>query len=162
MVLVNTKSPFFEWCALEMQAVYFSGKSMSSELRALKSWDGPGIPFPTGIRRPDFRSSGPKRLMPQLQVKVPTLSRWGKKTAVVVDEAFWQSLSPMDEVEHVSNCDIAWFVINYRHKSDEGRFQLDGAALHHTTLDHAVKGLTGGIPSSREQFEAELRRRLDS
>ena len=40
--------------------------------------------FPVGRRRPDYRSSGPKRLSPQRDVKVPVLAyatcpniKWG-------------------------------------------------------------------------------------
>ena len=79
---------------------------MSKDFTVMKKWNGPGLPFPEGIRRPDFRSSGPKRLMPQLQIKVPTISRWGKKMAVVVDLPFWESLGAITEVDHVSNCDL--------------------------------------------------------
>lgn len=160
MVLANQAEGALNWCAVEMQAVYFSGKSMTKELQALKDWQGPGLPFPQERRRPDYRSSGPKRLMPQLQIKVPTISRWGRKTAVVVDRGFWRSLAPMEETADLSNCDIAWFVVGYTQSANERRFRLTLDAVRFTTLDHAVKGLTGGVPLSLERFESELRRRL--
>lgn len=50
----------------------------------MREWAGPGVPFPQVQRRPDLRSSGPKRLMPRLQIKVPTISRWGEEMAVVI------------------------------------------------------------------------------
>lgn len=78
-VLVHIEGERLEWCALEMQAVYFSGAKFEDDLARMRSWAGPGIPMPLKQRRPDFRSSGPKRLMPQLQIKVPTLRRWGKR-----------------------------------------------------------------------------------
>lgn len=158
LVLVLPDSVPLAWCALETQAVYFSGKAMASELRLLQAWRGPGLPFPTDVRRPDFRSSGPKRLMPQLQIKVPTLSRWGKKTAVVVDLAFWESMGEMGEVRDISNCDIAWFVVDW--KPGPRGLQATRHALHLTTLDRAVEGLTGGYPSSLAEFELELRNKL--
>lgn len=160
MVLANQAETALNWCAVEMQAVYFSGKSMTKELQALKDWQGPRLPFPQERRRPDYRSSGPKRLMPQLQVKVPTISRWGRKTAVVVDCGFWRSLAPMEETPDLSNCDIAWFVVRYIQRPNECLFRLTLDAVRFTTLDHAVKGLTGGIPISLERFESELSRRL--
>jgi hypothetical protein len=85
-VLVNATGSALRWCALEMQAVYFSGMSMENDFKLMREWAGPGVPFPQAQRRPDFRSSGPKRLMPQLQIKVPTISRWGKKMAVASTE----------------------------------------------------------------------------
>jgi hypothetical protein len=66
--------------------VYFYGASMTAEFKMLRYHEAAGVPFLAG-HRPDYRSSGPKRLMPQLQIKVPSLRRWGKKMAVVVDEA---------------------------------------------------------------------------
>lgn len=160
MVLVNKESSgALKWCALEMQAVYFSGPAMSKEFSRLRTCSREDRIWPSQIRRPDFRSSGPKRLMPQLQIKVPTISRWGKKMAVVIDKAFWQSLAPMTEVNHVSNCDIAWFVVDYT-PTVGGKFKLIRDQLHLTTLDRAVEGLTGGTPTSLDAFEATIVEKL--
>jgi hypothetical protein len=158
-VLVSAEANVLQWCALEMQAVYFSGKSMKNDFKVMRAWAGPGIPFPKVQRRPDFRSSGPKRLMPQLQIKVPTISRWGKKMAVVIDKAFWESLSEMREVKDLSNCDIVWFVVGFA-PSKDGRFRLKRDEVHYTTLSHAVEGLTGGTPMSLDRFESAIRARL--
>lgn len=158
MVLVHPDTRILRWCTLEIQAVYFSGASMSKDFNIMRRWRGEGIPFPQGFRHPDFRSSGPKRLMPQLQIKVPTISRWGKKMAVVVDLPFWESLGSITEIEHVSNCDIAWFVMQYRH--DGTRFRMEPERLHLSTLDRAVEGLTGGKPTSLPVFEKTLRAKL--
>lgn len=116
MVLVNqeTGTGALNWCALEIQAVYFSGKSMSEEFRYIRDYAEEQPPFPRQIRRPDYRSSGPKRLMPQLQIKVPTLRRWGKKMAVVVDKHFFDALGHMEEVGDLSNGDIAWFTVDFQ------------------------------------------------
>jgi hypothetical protein len=157
-VLVVPGSVPLSWCALEVQAVYFSGDAMAREWPAIATNRAPSPPFPVGRRRPDYRSSGPKRLMPQLQIKVPTLRRWGKRMAVVVDEAFWDALGPMDEVGHVSNCDIAWFVVGYEEYSD--RVALVRRAVHLTTLERSVEGLTAGMPVSLEVFEQRIRAKL--
>lgn len=143
------------WCAVELQSVYFSGAAMSRDFKAIKAAASEGIPFPAGRRRPDYRSSGPKRLMPQLQIKVPSLRRWGKKTAVVVDKWFWASLGKMGKVEHISNCDIAWFVVEYR--EEPVGFCLQPYKVFYTTLEAAIEGLTAGRPVSLPDFEAQLR-----
>jgi len=147
-----------KWCALEVQAVYFSGAAMSAEFRHILEWKGDGVPPPKGRRRPDWRSSGPKRLMPQLQIKVPSLRRWGKKMAVLVDEPFFRSLSHMDEVADVSNCDIAWFVVSYDRDATTARLRKEGT--HFTTLERAVEGLTAGVPVSLSDFEAKIRAKM--
>lgn len=151
MVLVNP-SDHRQWCAVELQAVYFSGPKVSSELTRYATATAPGILFPEEIRRPDFRSSGPKRLMPQLQIKVPTLRRWGKKMVVVVDEAFFTAMAPMKQVGHLSNADIAWCVVQY--DPDTGAIHLSRTV--YTTLESSVEGLTAGIPITLPEFETEL------
>jgi len=80
--------------------------------------------------------------------------------AVVVDQPFWDSLGSISEVDHVSNCDIAWFVMDYRHNGE--RFHMEPKDLHLTTLDRAVEVLTGGKPTSLADFEKTLRSKLES
>jgi len=69
-----------EWCALEVQAVYFSGPGMTSDFTVLLVDLDKEAPAPVANRRPDWRSSSAKRLLPQLQVKTPTLRRWGQES----------------------------------------------------------------------------------
>ena len=162
MVLADqeTCSAALNWCALEIQAVYFSGRSMNEEFRSIKVYDGEQPPFPRQIRRPDYRSSGPKRLMPQLQIKVPTLRRWGKKMAVVVDKHFFESLGHMEEVGDLSNGDIAWFTVDFQEVDAGRRFKLVRDSVHFTTLERATEGLTGGSPVTLTEFEEGIRSKL--
>ncbi len=153
MVLAKTDSRdrIEDWCALEMQAVYFSGQGMKSEFLAIEN-EPDKLLFPTATRRPDYRSSGPKRLMPQLQIKVPSLRRWGKTMAVVIDTSFFASMAPMKKAPHISNADIAWFIVNY--DGPRGELRVSDVVL--TTLESSVEGLTAGEPITREEFEGEL------
>jgi len=158
-VLVHPTASPMRWCALEIQAVYFSGRGMTSLFRSIRDYGGEGIPFPDAVRRPDYRSSGPKRLMPQLQIKVPTLRRWGKKMAVVVDAGFYRSLGQMDTVGDLSNCDIAWFVTEYDESGDSAVLTLGEPEKQ--TLERAVEGLTGGFPVTLDDFEAKIQEKLN-
>jgi hypothetical protein len=97
-VLVHPTRQPMDWCALELQAVYFSGQSMANEFKMLSGKETDLLPFPAKHRRPDWGSSGPKRLLPQLQTKVPTIRTWGKKLAVVIDEAFFGSLVGLERL----------------------------------------------------------------
>lgn len=144
-----------EWGALEIQAVYFSGKGMLDDFTDMAGGASPGLPFPQHPRRPDYRSSGPKRLLPQLQTKVPTLSRWGKRMAVVVDEYFFDALDPMTYVDDLSSADIAWVVVKFE-DTGSGNFQLTPSQTYFTTLPEAVAGLTGGRPSTEAKFLQKL------
>jgi hypothetical protein len=99
--------------------------------------------------------------MPQLQIKVPTLRRWGKKMAVVVDEQFFKSLGKMEEVSResdISNADIAWLVVGFDEGSDPIR--LVRRRCHLTTLERAVEGLTNGEPVRLSLFEDRLKAKL--
>lgn len=165
MILVKGDLPAGQpmlWCALEIQAVYFSGKEMPADFRAIQSDPGDGMIWPAEVRRPDYRSSGPKRLMPQLQIKVPTLRRWGKKMAVVVDRAFFDSmgLSSMDRVNEASNADIAWFIVDFERSPASKSFHIKRSEIVFTTLEEAVEGLTGGTPVTKGEFENRIRERL--
>jgi Restriction endonuclease NotI len=160
LVCVAPGSSPLLWCAVEMQAVYFSGKEMGADFRNIRNHTGNGIPATGGGRRPDFRSSGPKRLMPQLQIKVPTLRRWGKKMVVVVDEPFFGALGEMDHVSHVSNADIVWVVVRYKEVEDSQSAKIEIANIINTTLECAVDGLTAGYPTSLPEFEAKLLAKL--
>ena len=157
-VLVHPDRQPMYWCALELQAVYFSGGSMRREFKMLSELKTGSLPFPSAHRRPDWRSSGPKRLLPQLQTKVPTIRTWGKKMAVVIDEEFFGSLVGLEQEKHLSNAEIAWFVVGYD-RSENG-WKLVPRQTVFTKLDASVKALTGGTPLPKEKFEAELLRKL--
>lgn len=155
LVLVNPSNRE-KWCAVEVQAVYFSGASMASDYKEIEVYTGNGIPMPVESRRPDFRSSGPKRLMPQLMIKVPALRRWGHKMVVVVDEPFFNAMDPMEEADHVSNCDIVWVVAKFDDSLGVAAAPLKIAETIFTTLESAVKGLTSGQPTTLPDFEEKL------
>ena len=146
----------FNWAAVEVQAVYFSGKEMAIEFRHLEKNHGK-LSMAQKVRRPDYRSSGPKRLMPQLQIKVPTLRRWGKKMVVVVDLPFYRSMGHMRVVPHVSNADIVWCVVDFVEVKTGAYFMIKVIEEHYTTLESAIEGLTGGDPVSMEEFEQRIR-----
>lgn len=159
MVVVDAKD-VTNWCALEIQAVYFSGKSMTPEYAYIRDYKGQGIPEPVGGRHPDFRSSGPKRLMPQLQTKVPTLRRWGKKMVVVVDDPFIKALGPMGKVSHISNSDIVWVVVDYKEDPGATQAKLYIKDTVCTTLERAVEGLTAGFPVTEPEFQTKIEEKL--
>jgi len=151
LLRTNEKEEIEDWCALEMQAVYISGKSIEHEFKAIEK-ESHQLLFPVFNHRPDFRSSAPKRLMPQLQIKVPSLRRWGKKMAVVVDKPFYDSSAPIKEVPNISNADIAWFIVDYNGLN--GQLQLQKKT--YTTLESSIVGLTAGEPVTKQQFEEQL------
>lgn len=158
-ILANPAGHSLEWCAVELQAVYFSGPNMATEFREINHRPDDTLPFPSGNRRPDYRSSGPKRLMPQLQIKVPTLRRWGKKMVVVVDRAFFASLGAMDAADDISNSDIVWLIVEYEDAGSSLTLKLARPVF--TTLERAVEGLIAGNPVSLSTFEDRILHKLN-
>lgn len=164
MILAKSNGPDrspMEWVAVEVQAVYFSGKKMSIEFEHLKLTQGK-LSMAQEKRRPDYRSSGVKRLMPQLLTKVPTLRRWGKKMAVVVDAPFFYSMGKMERVPHLSNADIVWFLVDFKQAAPGEPFRLEVVEEFYTTLESATLGLTGGVPVSQGAFEDRIRAKVQN
>ncbi|MBD3360418.1 hypothetical protein GF366_01295, partial [Candidatus Peregrinibacteria bacterium] len=58
--------------------------------------------------------------------------------AVIIDRSFWNSMAKMDQVKHLSNCDIVWFIMNYR--SNNEKLDIYVEEIYLTTLDDAVTG----------------------
>jgi hypothetical protein len=157
-VLATPGTRPLQWAPVEKQAVYFSGEKMGLEFQNIANFEGQGLPFPIKNRRPDYRSSGPKRLLPQLEIKVPTLRTWGKKMAVVVDEDFFNQLGQMKPANDISNAEVVWFVVGYI--EGVGGFKLVPLKTFLTTLKEAVDGLVAAIPVPQGRFEETIRAKL--
>jgi hypothetical protein len=158
-ILIVPDSTPLEWCPVELQAVYFSGKKMALDFENIAALKGIGLPWPVENRRPDYRSSGPKRLLPQLSTKVPTLSGWYKRMAVVVDEDFFNQLGKMKPANDLSNADLAWFVVQYEETPSGFVLKPKGEPFI-TKLKEAEAALVAATPVPRPKFEAAIRTRL--
>lgn len=146
-----------DWYGLEIQAVYFSGKSMTPDFQLLAEDNGQLPPGPTTLRRPDWRSSSAKRLMPQLMVKIPTLRQWGKKMAVAVDTAFFEAIggnTPYPSHD-LNEGDILWLTL---YVSDD--YRLKPRHWEVLPLDASATKLLAADAVKREEFESALRKKL--
>ncbi len=145
------------WFGLEVQAVYFSGEGMQADFELLLTSDGNEPPNPTAIRRPDWRSSSAKRLMPQLQVKGPTLRRWSTKLAVAVDAPFFDAIGgrSADPSQDLSDGDIVWLVPRI---SAEYRLVPDHWEV--LSLEESCDKLLSAKTVRRLDFEEVLRAKL--
>lgn len=152
-------APELDWCAVETQALYFSGRSMDHEFEAYAAAPQTVL-YPIKFRRPDYRSSGPKRLAPQLDVKVPVLRNWGKKVVVVIDSFFFENMNRLidaypravDDSERRDNAEIVWFVVKF----DE-QLRLRADKVIYTTLDSSRRALNATEPLSKAAFTAVLK-----
>jgi len=145
------------WFGLEVQAVYFSGAGMQADFEILLKNPNIAPPEPTALRRPDWRSSSAKRLMPQLQVKGPTLRRWGTKLAVAVDRPFFDAIGgPSDAPSHdLNDGDILWLIP--RITDDYTLIQDHWEVL---SLEASNDKLLSAETVKRHEFENMLRMKL--
>ena len=177
IVVARSDPEGLQWFGLEIQAVYFSGKGMRSQFELLRNdalagpertalCPEPSLsdrpPFPDEVRRPDWRSSGAKRLMPQLQVKAPTLRRWGSKIAVAVDRPFFDAVGgPSPNFSRDPNDgDIIWLVPELQ-RGPDGNFRLSRGHWEVLTLERSEEKLRDAEPVRREDFEKELAGKLE-
>jgi len=144
------------WYGLEIQAVYFSGPGMDSEFRHIGATAGSRPPFPSQTRRPDWRSSSAKRLAPQLQIKVPTMRRWGSKLAVAVDRPFFDAIGgpSANPSRDLDAGDVIWLV------PEATPTGLRAEHWEVLTLEQSCEKLLAATPISRTDFEGQLRDRL--
>jgi Restriction endonuclease NotI len=141
--------------ALETQSLYFSGANMLGDFEKFLQGDGEFFLPPVG-RRPDYRSGGPKRLSPQLVVKVPTLRNWGIKMAVLVDDFFFGEMSALpastlgSQADSLENAEIVWFVCRY----EDGH--LVPGEIHYATLNDSVTAMNAASPMKKSEFDKKL------
>ena len=156
-LVLSGDSTAAQWFGLEIQAVYFSGQGMSADFEQLKHDGGHSPPEPTTTRRPDWRSSSAKRLMPQLQVKAPTLRRWGTKLAVAVDHPFFQSIGGASSApsHDLNEGDIIWLVprVSDNHQLEPQHWEV-------LSLEASSEKLLAATSVKREEFESALRAKL--
>lgn len=140
-----------DFAALEVQAVYFSGKSIKDSFhKYLKTGK-----VPSGSeRRLDYRSSAQKRLMPQLNLKVPVFRRWGKKFFVAVDELFFASLPIARTVETLDNSEVTWLV--YPLAKGRREYTLGEPKVHYTLWEDVMAALREGKEPTPAEIMAEL------
>jgi hypothetical protein len=140
-----------DFCAVEVQSAYFSGTETRSALKYFIANRNFGM-LDT-FRRPDFRSSAQKRLIPQLQLKVPVFRRWGKKFFVVVDTKFFKSL-PDFPTTTPANSELTWLV--YPFSNTEGAYEMQEVAPIYTDWADVETSLREGRAPDPSEVLAEL------
>lgn len=154
-LVVSIDEQASRWVGLEIQAVYFSGKGMQDDFQVLAETGE--MPEPLHLRRPDWRSSSAKRLMPQLQIKGPTLRLWGTKLAVSVDRPFFNAIGgPSPEPSHdLDEGSIIWLIPRL-----DRNFQLVEDHWEILSLEESIDKLQHAETVKRNEFEDALRAKI--
>jgi len=146
-----------DFAALEVQAVYFSGGNIK---QPMKEYLETGTLGADTWRRPDYRSSAQKRLMPQLSLKVPVFRRWGKKFLVAVDSLFFAALPDFRKVESPANSEITWLV--YPFINSRAGYQIRDPDVAYSLWDDVLTALREGQAPEPAEIVAQLQSRLDT
>jgi hypothetical protein len=146
-----------DFAAVEVQATYFSGNSIRPAMEYFLETGQ--LNEAISDRRPDFRSSAQKRLIPQLQLKVPIFRRWGKRFFVVVDQQFFSAM-PDIRPSSKGNSELTWLVFPMPLVGN--RYILDNPVIYHTQWDDVVSALREGTAPEASEIMAELQSKLDS
>jgi len=153
--------------ALEVQAVYISGNVRRPfehfvkgyETRSHLDWRGE-LHYP----RPDYLSSSRKRLAPQLLFKGGILHSWGKRLAVAMNQSFFSTLPPIEQVPE-DHAEIAWLLYDLRLCSPSpegfGRYELTRVDTVYTKFSSALRSITTPSPGNVEDFVRVLQAKLD-
>ena len=99
--------------------------------------------------------------MPQLQVKVPTLRRWGSKMVVPVDRPFFDAVGGVSPgfSRDLDDGDVIWLVPELA-RNDDGRWRLTRGHWEVLTLETTVDKLLAAETVRRGKFEDDLRMTL--
>ncbi|MGA3262987.1 MAG: NotI family restriction endonuclease [Terracidiphilus sp.] len=140
-----------DFAALEVQAVYISGASIRP---AFDRYVRTGELSEDEKRRPDFRSSAQKRLMPQLALKVPIFRRWGKRFFVATDSSFFSELPPMSS-QSSGNGEVTWLSYDFERQPERG-FRMKSLNVIHTLWDDVETALREGKAPEKAELLAQL------
>lgn len=161
VIAIHDNGDLIDFAGVEVQATYFSGNAYRPEFyEYMEQVDADGNPgyIPTGTRRPDFRSCGDKRLIPQVRQKGDIFNNWGRKFAVILDTALWNYLPSMPDPE--GEPDFYFFVQRLDDAGDHYNLVLD--TVKETTYAQVIQRFEmddEGRPSE-SRYEEDLRQKI--
>lgn len=161
VVALHDNGELIDFAGIEVQATYFSGSAYRPEFyEYMNQLDNDNNPryVPEGTRRPDFRSCGDKRLIPQIRQKGDIFNDWGRDFAVVLDDALWDYLPSMPDPDSEPN--FYFFIYDLDDAGDHYNLLLD--TIHETTYTQVVERFEmddEGRPSEAKYME-DLRKKI--
>ena len=154
----------YDFGALEVQAVYISGNvrnPFEHYMEAPAKNAGMDWTVEENYPRPDYLSSSRKRLAPQLIFKGGILNAWGKKTAVALNNGFFNTLPKLPEVSK-AEADIAWLIYDLKPPTTAGaHYEMFRARTVYTRFEPALNQITKSRPGKMEDFLRQLQTKVD-
>ena len=161
LVAYDDRGRVLDFASLEVQAVYISGnlggpfKTYMEHPTPQFDWSG-AMFYPN----PDYLSSSKKRLVPQLVSKGGIMRLWGKKQAVAIQTAFYNTLPALPEVP-AAEADLAWFLYDLVFDVDSQTMILTLNRVVYTEYESSLLSLNNNEPGGLDDFIAHLQLKLD-
>ena len=111
--------------------------------------------------KPDYLSSSRERLVPQIIAKGSILKQWGKKQAVALQTAFYNTLPPLPEVDK-ANADFAFFLYDLVPVKREKRLEINLSRVVYTQFAIALKHIAVFEAGPITGFTQLLQKKLDA
>ncbi|MBF0317287.1 MAG: hypothetical protein HQL04_03860 [Nitrospirae bacterium] len=149
--------------ALEIQGVYISGNVIKpfvkymQEYKTITTFDWTHAKDYPGA---DYLSSSRKRLVPQLIYKGGILNTWNKKTAVVLHDAFFETLPELPEVDK-EHADVAWCIYTLKEDTESNCFHLTKKKTVYTKFRQALDKIANAAPGNIDDFMKTLQKKLN-
>lgn len=162
LVAYDNKGRVLNFGSLEVQSVYISGNltgpfsAYLEEPTADFSW-ARAFKYP----KPDYLSSSRKRLVPQIIAKGSILKQWGKKQAVALQTAFYNTLPPLPEVDKAI-ADFAFFLYDLVLLEKEKRLEIKLSRVVYTKFAIALEQIAKFEAGSIIEFTQFLQKKLDA
>jgi hypothetical protein len=93
-----------------------------------------------------------KRLIYQLNLKVPVFRRWGKKFFVAVDKQFFGALPKMKRVADIENSEVTWVLYDFKRRDEAARFSMSSAEFYFTEWADVEVALREGVPPKQQEI----------
>ncbi|BAW79980.1 hypothetical conserved protein [Candidatus Nitrosoglobus terrae] len=162
LVAYDDKGQVLDFGSLEVQSVYISG-NLTGPFSAFLENPIPEFNWTHALKypKPDYLSSSRKRLVPQIIAKGSILNQWGKKQAVALQTAFYNTLPPLPEVDKAES-DFAFFLYDLVPVKKEKRLELKLSKVIYTRFAIALERVAKFEAGSIAYFTQLLQKKLDA
>lgn len=163
LVSYDEHGKIIDFGSCEVQAVYISGNIRAPFAHFMKNPAKQSDMDWTGQRNyphADYLSSSRKRLAPQLLFKGGILHAWGKKQAVAIDRAFFNTLPKLAKVDP-EDAEIALFVYDLILDENRKVYELRQSEIVYTKFASAMVKLTKTKAGPIDAFLGKLQEKLD-
>jgi Restriction endonuclease NotI len=163
LVAYDAQEKIIDFGALEVQAVYISGnvrepfEYFMADPKKRQDMDWTSQPnYPP----PDYLSSSRKRLAPQLMFKGGIMNEWGKKSAVALSKAFFDTLPALQRVPK-AEASVAWFIYDLVLNERAQKYELTKVDEVFTRFEEALLRITTTKAGPLNKFIDQLQNKLD-